>query len=551
MVEKGLISQAEAALLSADHMDEAISSSEKQIEALREYAEVGGTEMTRKLDALKGITGQTDQELRDLAKTMGVNLKDGTMSVADAMTKLGISAKRTEEELRAVGRQIYASLVEDLITKPKEIEDATYAVDQAGEALRQFGTSASESQVRDFLGTMFNNALTMNNGDPVAAMNFVRGSVGSIYGSAFTADERGRGPLSDPGMAQMFADRGGFATVGEFTNRFSTDYAKERATNFSAALQQDFGVGMSGGNLQAIMAKIETGLRTPGQEEQTRRVLDRLTQITENGATDQFGNRMSLSGEDMATYVENELRNVGLDVDLQSMADANASAMEATQNMSTAAKEMATAVSSAFERPDWFNNKPVWWDTPPAAVSGGGGGVRKNFASAGGGPDNDDNRSTPEDTRTPRAFGDAVTSRLGRTMSRHGFFDSQLAGKRSVTSSWRNWGLGSINSDHVTGNAYDLSGQNLGAYATMVNKMGGFAEFHGAAGGRHLHVVPGQTPVGDSTSPVGMGPTAVMAGGPTTYNVTVNAMPGQDVNAIAAAVMAQIESKERSNRERA
>jgi hypothetical protein len=193
---------------------------------------------------------------------------------------------------------------------------------------------------------------------------------------------------------------------------------------------------------------------------------------------------------------------------------------------------MKTAITSAITtEPGWWDSQPTWWNNGQVTVLG---------------PRNPDEK----DTTTPRAQGDSTSSRLGRTMSRHGFFDSQLAGQRTVTSSWRNTNLGSINSDHVTGAAYDLTGQNLGAYSSLVNSSGGFAEFHGAGGGRHLHVVPGQTPVGDTMSPVASSGVAVMSGGSNSYSITINTQPGQDANAIAQEVMARIADRDRSNRER-
>jgi len=108
------------------------------------------------------------------------------------------------------------------------------------------------------------------------------------------------------------------------------------------------------------------------------------------------------------------------------------------------------------------------------------------------------------DTRTSRsrAIGDTATSKLAQTMSRHSAINSQLTGKRTITSALRNYNLGSPSSDHLTGGAIDLVGQNLGQYASIVNKSGGFAEFHGSAGSRHLHAVPGAG-IGDSSTPSG------------------------------------------------
>lgn len=87
-------------------------------------------------------------------------------------------------------------------------------------------------------------------------------------------------------------------------------------------------------------------------------------------------------------------------------------------------------------------------------------------------------------------------------MARHAQTDGMLTGKRTVTSAFRTTNLGSINSDHVTGRAYDLVGQNLGGYARLVHANGGFAEFHGTNANRHLHVVPRLGPYGDATSPM-------------------------------------------------
>jgi hypothetical protein len=109
-----------------------------------------------------------------------------------------------------------------------------------------------------------------------------------------------------------------------------------------------------------------------------------------------------------------------------------------------------------------------------------------------------------EDTRSPRGIGD-TRSNLARTLSSHDALSSSLPGRRTVTSSYRNFNLGSGKSDHFTGNALDLVGDNLVSYRDRVNRSGGFAEFHGGLGkNKHLHVVPSIRPMGDdSTAYVG------------------------------------------------
>lgn len=181
--------------------------------------------------------------------------------------------------------------------------------------------------------------------------------------------------------------------------------------------------------------------------------------------------------------------------------------------------------------PDWWQKGLAWDDVNKRLVPGG-------------------------DTSSPRggAIGDTTTSKLSQTMARHQAMDSQLAGKRSVTSSWRNFNLGSSNSDHVTGRAYDLVGQNLGKYATMVHQNGGFAEFHGNMAERHLHVVPGPTPgVGDTTVPaMNVRPVSTMNGPSTAgsnYTITINGA-NQSPEAIANMVVAKLDDRERKYRER-
>lgn len=161
------------------------------------------------------------------------------------------------------------------------------------------------------------------------------------------------------------------------------------------------------------------------------------------------------------------------------------------------------------------------------------------------------------DTSTPRGrgMGDTTSNRFARTMSAHNSLSSMIAGKQIVTSGWRNNNLGSQSSDHLFGRAIDLVGQNLGAYKSAVDATGGFAEFHGSAGNRHLHVVPNVNAMGDTASSMAMMMSAAGGGsgrGETTYNYTINVNgAGADPQEIAEVVMTRIKSRERSDRERA
>jgi hypothetical protein len=168
-------------------------------------------------------------------------------------------------------------------------------------------------------------------------------------------------------------------------------------------------------------------------------------------------------------------------------------------------------------------------------------GVTLKVESQGGG-DTDDTRS-PRRSRT----GDTTSSRWRGTLGKHMAVSSLVPGNRTITSGVRDFNLGSPSSDHLTGNAYDLTGDNLGQYAGAINDSGGFAEVHGSAGSRHLHVVP---PMGDSTTPAMVGGMS-SAGGSMTNNYTINVNGGSDpADIIARKVIDEIDRRERTSRER-
>jgi hypothetical protein len=274
--------------------------------------------------------------------------------------------------------------------------------------------------------------------------------------------------------------------------------------------------------------------------------------------------------ENLAKTAANDaLANVGLDPETLNTAivtGADQLINNLTGDQKILYQSIQQSVQNGFSQlPSWYTSAPTWWesgisitaDGPNVVITPGG----TRAPSAGPpppGPSSEQNAQDLEALLEAQGVkvgnnpgpGDTTSSRLAATMASHARFNGMIAGKRAVTSSLRSWGLGSINSDHASGNAYDLTGQNLGAYQKLVNDQGGFAEFH-SAGGRHLHVVPGPgVPAGDSATPA-MSGVAVSYSGPSnpTYNITVNganASPEQ----IAMAVMAKIEAKQRTSRER-
>jgi hypothetical protein len=84
----------------------------------------------------------------------------------------------------------------------------------------------------------------------------------------------------------------------------------------------------------------------------------------------------------------------------------------------------------------------------------------------------------------------------------------------------------------------------------MISDSGGFAEFHGSASSRHLHVVP---PLGDtSVTRVTSGKGTSSSGGVAVAPVTVNVYGAQNQSPqeIAKQVIQEIERAQRNWRER-
>lgn len=116
-------------------------------------------------------------------------------------------------------------------------------------------------------------------------------------------------------------------------------------------------------------------------------------------------------------------------------------------------------------------------------------------------------------------------------------------GGLTVTSGQRNWGLGGLGSDHATGRAVDLIGPNLNAYRASVERMGGFAEFHGDGAARHLHAV-GDTP---RPRPSGLG--AMGGDAPIVVNFHGDLIVNSDVD-LESALRAGIAKARQDERER-
>lgn len=463
------------------------------------------------INGLKGTTGKSTKELLALAQSMNVNLYDPTLKLEDAITKLGLKMDLTAEGLAQSGTDaiLRANRVFDEMFKQEKI---TSAMNAAGRGIYGAG-GGSRNDYIDYMQKTTEFLASKNPNNPLLQLySFQR-----MFGEGGT----------------LFTGTGQLATVGRenFVKNAGPEYQKlvnAQATNLATA--------RGGGIMQQIAASgLEfkdgaagfQGLR--GQLEAMYKSKDPATQKKAMQLENFLASGASLGSN--SAQIAKTLLSFGIDL---SKIDSNlvtSTAGTLADQLSDQQKELQNALVSAIgtgfdDKPEWWDQAPAWWNTKPGG-----------------------------DTYSPRAgrVGDTVTSRLGRTLSRHNYFNSMLTGKRSITSSWRQTGLGSPSSDHVTGNAYDLVGQNLGQYATMVNKAGGFAEFHGAAGSRHLHVVPPSTPVGDTgTSRIGQMAPSAIALAPQQSSVTINvyASEGQSEQEIARVVMNEISKAQRNYRER-
>lgn len=521
MLARGEITEEEATALAA-----APGTYMREIEEVNQRMEKVMTGMADKFDSAghvaKTVFGMTGDELQKLALEKGVNLYDQTKTLQEQFVALGLAAEFTASQIQQAIRDIAVNAMSGLQASITQ-GSAGSVMNEITEALYSelaSGGKVDQKRLGDYTQQMFDQLMLLNPNDPLKAYS----QLNELIGTGGRLFEEGQ---QLAGMGQAFAGvsgkvTGSYDTVLQDTRTSLADMISKQALLGNVALDKESLAsalaGMGEGELRQLQKNFETG----------KLDVNLLTQFA--------GLRTAEAGG----QIQNVLR--GLGIGGVAFSAVQQGAMTPEQMIEAYGEEgmamitgMQTAIESAYEKsPEWYKKNPTWMNAT-------------TFLQA---LDPDGDQKLGPDTSTPR--GDTTSSRLGRTLTRHNYFDSMLTGKRMMTSSYRTTNLGSINSDHVMGKAYDLVGQNLGAYATMVNRAGGFAEFHGRGGGRHLHVVPGETPAGDSTAPyMGAVATAAPAAATTNYyNITVTGSPGMDVSALADEVMTRIQRIERSMKER-
>lgn len=485
------------------------------------------------INALTLSTGKSRTEIIKLSKETGVNLFDASKDLAQNFSDLGLSMRKTAEDIKNAIQDIRTSALNKL-DEVRARRESFDALKSSQKDLLELGAGASQDDFANYTKTMSDYVAMAFPDDFAKQMEVFRMfSTGSMF--------------TDPN-SPMFGNKG-------------LEEAFYRTENIGGFLISPHSAAQASAKtaFEGYSSKIATpgisGLLNLGGAQFARgdiagNVLnERIASAMAGGTFNQRGFEEYLKTGDMSN-INNAAEIMKLLEGYGVKFEANDQIALQTQNNLEAAilsgsldkvatelhQQFLQAIETGFDAsPEWWETQPQWW---------------RDMINAGlVGPV----KTTP-DTRSPRrgGIGDTSTSRtLGRTLSAHSRFDSALTGSRTITSAFRTFGLGSPSSDHAAGRAYDLTGQNLGQYAKMISDSGGFAEFHGSGGSRHLHVVPplGDTSVTRATSGKG---SSSGGGGVAMAPVTVNVYgtENQSPQDIARQVIYEIEKAQRNWRER-
>lgn len=470
-----------------------------------------------RLDALAKITGKSDQENIALAKTMGVNLMDSTKDFNEVLKELGLTVMKTSQQLAAATTSILIDNTSIFDARNKSLA-APKIIDERAESLREVaagGGKVNEEVINTYLSDQIAN-YTSYFGEGGTAFAQVRRDY--EQGGAF---DKGRTfQHIDPKMLDFMKS----PAFVDYLDKTGTDLGNEYGSQLNKKLLGPDGTGKS---INVAEFTKQYKAMSPEQQAKFAQISDSDFSLPGDGVD--RARMVNASGGDASKAL---LKMLGLEglvttdvakqetIDLTKLPEAiGEKTTELIDKMKIFFSETNTAT------PNWYDTAPSWW-------------------------------ANHSDTTTPRgqAFGDTTSSRLSQTMGRHASMNSALTGKRTVTSGYRNYGLGSMNSDHVTGRAYDLVGQNLGQYQSLVRSTGGFAEFHGVNQARHLHVVPGSGAMGDNRMPVAktlQQPVVMGSGGKgNEYNFYVTGNQNASASEIANMVMQKVKETQRNNSER-
>ena len=449
---------------------------------------------TARMTHMTSMFDVSEEKLLEMADTVGVNLYDAAADTTEMMKQLSGALMQTRDMIDNVYQEILSTSYNMLQKEITQVE-GELGVDESARAFREAydrgeidpSTSEGRMRVMSFIQEQLGFTTDFMGGDSMAATEAIHDAF--MGGTAFT---QSGGHLQ--GLGHIFQDPTIQAALGNMW-----DPAQKNKIMQQQVTSNLMGFGLTGtvGNLTNLSG--DQMLRMDKLFSDLRGAEKGGALLTEDGGLTSMGKQGMLS----------ILSSIGIPVsNIQAYTEAAGTEGLTGGDMASFATQFGTSVGD-FE----------------VAVQDF---VHKINPSA-------------QDTKHP--IGD-TSSTLAGTLAAHGRISGGLPGKRTITSGYRNYALGSINSDHVTGKALDIVGSNLGAYQTGIKNAGGFAEFHGMGDSRHLHTVPA---AGDtSTSRGGLG------GGSNTNNYTINVAGGPNANAqeVASLVMNEIQNLNRSNRER-
>ena len=483
-----------------------------------------------RLTDLSRATGRSEDEILSLAQSMEIDLSDPMINLQEVMAETGLAVGRFGDEFNATINSAFGQAIADAVITPLQILENEPAINAATQSVREavLGGTFGTQEGLQFLQAAATQANLVGMGDPLRALEYLvanlgvggaqfqtgaalgglRGSImGGETGAAFEQMiSQTRGPIEQQILENIISD----AAAGGFTVNTGQVSQQLAAMSLDQLLVAATGARTAG----FLSAQMGTDYLGRSDEELLRAG---LSQLGIQADTDKLISENQQFLVDLEDAILTPMEEFTAAVTV--MKDAIISALGSEGSSSGGFREGQTRDSTT-------TNQQVDPYGP-------------------GGPMDSHRGSRKGDTRSPRRS-------LVDTMMAHRRFNSMVAGSRSVTSSLRGYNIGSMGSDHAAGRAYDLVGQNLGLYASMVNNSGGLAQFHGAGGSRHLHVVPGSAPMGDTATPYMGGATMMPAvqGGSTNINVQVYGTPGMDEEALANAVVRKIESQQRSMAER-
>jgi hypothetical protein len=477
----------------------------------------------KRLTELSKITGQSEMEIEQLARTMDFNLMDSTKSFTEVLKSLGVTMVKTSAEMRGMQTDVFVNGLSKFDEAIKTME-APKIIDEKAAAFRDMldAGGATDKDITQFFRDIAVDSQALAGGGLRGAMKLRE--VYGVGGTAYSQQANGAKGYLYGKEEQILGSTGGQTMLA-----YTQDAILQTSKNLAGFVNNQLLTGTGKGeNRYTVNADLFGG------------ALSRLSPDVAGKLEGALYSGDLFTGVDMTNLSAIEERLKAYDPTL------TAGAIGLQQIASD--KDMASSLGEIANMPDDLK-----------AVFDGFMSEYKTFFKT--------EATTPEwftreafdemlgsDTSSPRGngIGDTTSSRLAQTLGRHSMLDSALVGKRTITSAYRTVGLGSPSSDHVMGRAYDLTGQNLGGYAKLVHANGGFAEFHGTNANRHLHVVPGPG-MGDTMVPKrmsGVGPSGVSANTNNSYTINVEAGPNATAEQIATLTMKKIKLMQDNQRQR-